>query len=140
MARIRTATAAAGSKTEGFIGFPRTFVPEEYRTTRRADLSRGRLLQRLSTQCFRKLFEELGELAGHDREVDVELLGGVDVLAAFPLGPHLEKFHALHVQLVGEHEGDAIAPGEAQSHGVLARLEVTLNFTRVQRVTRPAHG
>src|SRR5689334_23433063 len=69
---------------------PRVWKREEYRTRREirprasgrvAAMVEGRsggLSLRLSAQRFTQIFEEPGELAGHYREVDIELLGRID--------------------------------------------------------------
>src|SRR5690606_40759482 len=70
----------------------------------------------LTAQRVHQVADRLRQLAAHHREVDVELLQRVDVLgldlAAGLL--HLLEVHPLDLQLVGEHEGDAAVPGQAQ--------------------------
>ena len=48
----------------------------------------------------------LASSPGHHGEIDVELLGGVDVAAIRRVFCHIEKLDALDLQFVGEHEGE----------------------------------
>ena len=59
----------------------------------------------------KEINEKLRELAAHQGEVDVELLGGIDLLPIGRVRAHAEKLDALYLQLLGEHEGDAVVPG-----------------------------
>src|SRR5262245_24129850 len=101
----RTTAIAANTPTRCFIGnAPARVERGEYRTARGFRLGGGRLALRLSAQCFAQVVEQLRELAGHHREVDVELLGLVDVAAIGDVLGHLQEFELLDLQFLGEHE------------------------------------
>src|SRR5690242_12374568 len=103
----RTAAIAANRVVLCFMkSFPARVERGEYRTASRARLGGRGLSLRLSAQCFAEVFEQLRELARHHGEVDVELLGRVDIAAVGRVLRHFEELEPLHLQFVREHEGD----------------------------------
>src|SRR6185312_2151461 len=95
---------------------------------------RGAPRGRAAIQLPDQLLEQLRELAGHHRKVEIELLGGVDLLLVALLRRDFEEFDSLDLQLLGQHERDATIPGEPQLRGTLAACDIRTDLLAVERV------
>src|SRR3954447_16686812 len=104
-----------------------------------------RLAFGLFAQCLAEIPKQLVELAGHQHEVDLELLLRRQLLIWLRLIRarllvDRKKFDAFDLQLFCEDERDPIVPGQTEPRRVHARGEMLANLTRFQRIARVANS
>src|SRR6185437_14248061 len=97
-------------------------------------LLRRRPIPGLAVQFPDQLREQFRQLARHEREVEIELLGRIDLLLILALGGDLEELDAFDLQLFRQNEGDPAVPGQPELSGTLTARDIGADLLAVERM------